>query len=198
MFLSQEFRQSLLILQGSFLLLFLYSRWLEPSNMSIVSLFQMVLAPTPRSAAVQMAIWSKMTPEYVLTTLSTSNLIGILFARSLHYQFYSWFAWTIPYLLSQSSLHPVFQYLLWGAQEWAWNVYPATPVSSITVVAVNATILGSLWIGKRIDDNQFSSDSSGSSTPVDVGHISVTEIPPVVLADSAKTRSQRRRKSGKK
>jgi len=34
----------------------------------------------------------------VATILFTSNLIGIIFARSLHYQFYSWYAQQIPFL----------------------------------------------------------------------------------------------------
>jgi alpha-1,3-mannosyltransferase len=34
----------------------------------------------------------------VATVLFTSNLIGIIFARSLHFQFYSWYAHQIPFL----------------------------------------------------------------------------------------------------
>lgn len=34
----------------------------------------------------------------VTVILFTSNLVGILFARSLHYQFYSWYALQIPFL----------------------------------------------------------------------------------------------------
>jgi len=34
--------------------------------------------------------------------LFTSNVLGIVFARSLHYQFYAWYAHQIVFLLWQS------------------------------------------------------------------------------------------------
>ena len=38
-------------------------------------------------------------PEYIAYTLLVSNFIGIAFARTLHYQFYSWYFHAVPYLL---------------------------------------------------------------------------------------------------
>jgi alpha-1,3-mannosyltransferase len=38
-------------------------------------------------------------PEHVLTTLVGCNAVGVLFARSLHFQFYCWYAHGVPLLL---------------------------------------------------------------------------------------------------
>ena len=44
----------------------------------------------------------------ILTTMWTCQLIGVLFARSLHYQFYAWYFPSIPYLLWQANALPLF------------------------------------------------------------------------------------------
>lgn len=75
----------------------------------------------------------RLTTRRVLLVLAKSQLVGVLFARSLHYQFYSWFYWTVPlvlYCTPFAALGPV----IWAAQEYGWLVFPSTPLSSAFVV----------------------------------------------------------------
>jgi alpha-1,3-mannosyltransferase len=84
----------------------------------------------------------RLAPDYVLYTLMLSNYVGIIFARTLHYQFYSWFFHAIPLLLWISPTYPVpLRIILWAAMEYAFNVYPATAVSSAILQVVNFSVL---------------------------------------------------------
>ncbi|EDQ86468.1 uncharacterized protein MONBRDRAFT_38469 [Monosiga brevicollis MX1] len=53
------------------------------------------------------ALWRggvALTPRDTLTILFTANFVGMAVSRSLHYQFYSWYFHTIPFLLWQTHL----------------------------------------------------------------------------------------------
>jgi alpha-1,3-mannosyltransferase len=100
---------------------------------------------------LQHAASIRVSPNFILTTILTANAIGMLFARSLHYQFYAYIALATPFLLWRSGLHPIVQYALWLAQEWSWNVYPSTNASSATVVGVLFIQVSSIWWGTRKD-----------------------------------------------
>lgn len=156
-FLSRTFSTSLLVLHVSVLLTFIFTRWLPPTGKSLGDVLHATLSSDARARNWQ-PLFQGFTPKYILTTILTANVVGLLFARSLHYQFYSYLTWSTPYLLWRGGLHPVLQYVLWGLQEWAWNVFPSTPTSSAVVVGVMAITVTAVWFGT-------SDDATGSTVP---------------------------------
>ncbi len=150
LFLSRKFAIALLVLHASTLVLFATTRWLKPTGKSPLQLLTPMLAlKSPFTEQEEREVLRSATPQYILTTILSANLIGLLFARSLHYQFYAYLAWSTPYLLWRSGLHPVLQFALWVCQEWAWNVYPSTTASSATVVGVLAATVILVLVGAK-------------------------------------------------
>jgi alpha-1,3-mannosyltransferase len=148
-FLSRPFALGLLAMHALVLVWFIVNRWLKPTGKP----WSAILAPilrlnSPFSPQEENRISAQITPEYVMTTMLSANVIGLLCARSLHYQFYSYLAWSTPYLLWRSGAHPLVQYGLWALQEWAWNVFPSTNVSSGVVVGVMAATVALVAVGK--------------------------------------------------
>jgi alpha-1,3-mannosyltransferase len=77
------------------------------------------------------------TPQQVLSTLFESNIIGVAFSRTLHYQFYVWFFHSLPYVLWSScgQLWPVARVVVMIAIEIGFNVFPSVWWSSAMVEA---------------------------------------------------------------
>jgi alpha-1,3-mannosyltransferase len=86
----------------------------------------------------------RLSTDYILYTLLVSNFVGIAFARTLHYQFYSWYFHALPLLLWISPTYPIgVRLLLLGMIEYSFNVFPATPVSSVVLqLAHLVTLIG--------------------------------------------------------
>jgi alpha-1,3-mannosyltransferase len=142
-FLSKPFSLGLLGAHAGLLLLFLETRWLRLTNVGLSGLEDMLLSPPNPTEQAQ--ILKRIRPDFVLTIMLSAMAIGCLCARSLHYQFFAYIAWTTPYLLWKSGLHPVLVYAIWAAQEWAWNVYPSTDASSMVVVGCLAATVAASW-----------------------------------------------------
>eukprot|EP00842_Homolaphlyctis_polyrhiza_P003548 jgi/Hompol1/4194/HPOL_001750-RA len=87
---------------------------------------------------------SQLSVDDMLLIMFSCNLIGITTARSLHYQFYSWYFFTIPYLLWRTRLHVALKLAIFAAIEWAWNVYPSTNTSSGVLLVCHIAILASI------------------------------------------------------
>ncbi|OCK83448.1 glycosyltransferase family 58 protein [Lepidopterella palustris CBS 459.81] len=146
-FLSRTFSLSLLGAHASLLALFALTRWTKPAQRPLLDVLKLIL----NDPLDQNRISRRVTPQFIITTILTANIIGMLCARSLHYQFYAYVAWTTPFLFWRAGFHPIIQYALWAAQEWAWNTYPSTPESSMTVVGVLAIAVAGIWWGTRND-----------------------------------------------
>lgn len=145
MFLSRPFSLLLIVVHLSLLYTFGAGRWLAPAGWSVPEAFNKLI--TPPSKEEQARISRRVTPNFILTAILSSMIIGCLCARSLHYQFFVYIAWSTPFLLWRSGMHPVLMYAICMAQEWAWNVYPSTNASSLVVVGCLAITVGSVWIG---------------------------------------------------
>lgn len=148
-FLSRKFAMALIGVHLVLLAIFVLTRWTRPSGLSIPALINTAIKSLPPKA--QQSISLNVSPSFIMTSILTSMAIGMLCARSLHYQFYAYIAWSTPFLLWKAGLHPVLTYAVWGTQEWGWNVYPSTNISSIVVVGCLVVQVFSVWWGTRND-----------------------------------------------
>ena len=85
-------------------------------------------------------------PSFVAVAILTSNFIGIVFARTLHYQFYSWYFHSLPLLLWHAQLPDIVRVAIWFGVELAFNVYPATATSSLLLQLCHVVIIAGLYL----------------------------------------------------
>ncbi|CBK24812.2 uncharacterized protein [Blastocystis hominis] len=154
-FVLPKFGALLLLLQLSLLLCFIFFRWTQPMG----GIWRVVqsdpFAPKPRNLLVRAFDWFcirtdavKLTTEHILTTLFISNFIGVVCSRSLHYQYYCWYAATLPYLLWRTEIPDLLKPMLLLSIEVAYNVYPSTPASSLLLQVAHWVLLLCLWMRK--------------------------------------------------
>ena len=72
----------------------------------------------------------QLSPEYIIYTMFVSNYVGIAFARTLHYQFYCWYFYSLPMLAIKSTSSITKSVVVMFGIEWAFNIFPATESSS--------------------------------------------------------------------
>jgi alpha-1,3-mannosyltransferase len=90
-------------------------------------------------------IGRRLSSKFIINTLFASNIIGIVFARTLHYQFYCWYFYSVPLILWQSKLHPAIGLMVYIATEIAFNVFPATPWSSALLQIAHLILLVAIF-----------------------------------------------------
>ncbi|XP_057858603.2 dol-P-Man:Man(5)GlcNAc(2)-PP-Dol alpha-1,3-mannosyltransferase isoform X2 [Cryptomeria japonica] len=83
--------------------------------------------------------------EHITTVMFVGNFIGIICARSLHYQFYSWYFYSLPFLLWKAPFPTPLRLLLFFGVEICWNIYPSNAISSFILLLFHLIILWGLW-----------------------------------------------------
>eukprot|EP00050_Salpingoeca_kvevrii_P000602 m.152115 g.152115 ORF g.152115 m.152115 type:complete len:514 (-) comp10159_c3_seq7:1210-2751(-) len=126
-FLDRRFQLALLLGHVALLAWFAWRRWLPRGAL------QLSFGRPAKPAG--------FSPRTTTLILFTSNLIGIAFSRSLHYQFYSWYWHTLPFLLWCTRLPIILRLVVLAAIEYSWNVYPSTVTSSLVLHAAHAILL---------------------------------------------------------
>ena len=81
------------------------------------------------------------TAEHIVTVLFTSNFVGVVFSRTLHYQFYSWYFHTLPHLLFSTHLPAIVNVALIAIIELIWNIFPPRPWTSLVLQSCHLIIL---------------------------------------------------------
>ncbi|CAH0050257.1 unnamed protein product [Clonostachys solani] len=162
-FLSRPFALALLGCHVVFLLIFITVKWLQPADRPLLGMILSVIQlKPPFTPPEERRVSLKVTPEFVMTTMLSANVVGLLFARSLHYQFYAYLAWSTPYLIWRFWSNPLVVYGVWLAQEWAWNVFPSTPISSAVVVNVLGLTVLAAYFSSSEDERAAQAEVSSS------------------------------------
>ena len=121
-----------------------------------------VMYPFTSTVAPGNAVASRHTgPRLVMLILSCSNIIGVVFCRSLHYQFLSWYCWQMPFMLWATGWKFWVCLCLWMVHEWCWNVFPSTEVSSGVLVGVLLGVLVGVWRNKEVWEGQKGEGQKG-------------------------------------
>ena len=144
---NPKFALALLCLHLLFLVIFLLTKWISLKTIfQELSIYPFSLSPKKKH----------LNPEYVLNVLFISNFCGIIFARSLHYQFYSWYFHTIPWLLMCCEIYPVLlKLIIFGGIELCWVFFPPSFIWSLALSVFHLLILLGLVLKTPVQEIYF-------------------------------------------
>ncbi|XP_076899835.1 dol-P-Man:Man(5)GlcNAc(2)-PP-Dol alpha-1,3-mannosyltransferase-like isoform X1 [Bidens hawaiensis] len=107
-FVSKTFAIILLVLHLGLLMIFAHYRWCKHEG-GLVSFLRSRFVQMQLKTSTGVKIIKK---EHIVTIMFTGNFIGIVCARSLHYQFYSWYFYSLPYLLWRTPFPTAVRYVI--------------------------------------------------------------------------------------
>lgn len=141
-----DWRLSVLLLSCHlfFLLFFAYTKW---TARQFGNMFHLQHLPTPQKWLSLLLTAHKPTvlpAHHIVSVMLTSNFIGIAFARTIHYQFYVWYAHTIPLLIWTGNLPLPLKLSIPLAIELVFNIYPPHAKAATALHVAHALIFISL------------------------------------------------------
>ncbi|KAJ8749602.1 hypothetical protein K2173_026251 [Erythroxylum novogranatense] len=171
-FISKQFAITLLVAHLGLLIAFAHYRWCKHEGGLLKFLHSRVASGllSPNSSSLKI-----LKEEHIVTTMFVGNFIGIVCARSLHYQFYSWYFYSLPYLLWRTRFPILFRLafpnsllnksnssnkkkkftfvgccgfcslMMFIGVELCWNVYPSNVYSSVLLLCLHLLLLWGLW-----------------------------------------------------
>jgi len=83
-------------------------------------------------------------PLFIAALLYASNMIGVIFARTLHYQFYSWYISAVPLVMGAAGAPAYAIIVTFGLLELAFLTFPATATSSLALQLGHLIALGAI------------------------------------------------------
>ncbi|KAM0887551.1 hypothetical protein ACQ4PT_028960 [Festuca glaucescens] len=146
LFVSKELAVTLLVFHLTALMVFAHYKWFKHEG----GLLRFVHSRFKDATSVQQLISCKpirsnLSKEHIVTVMFVGNFIGIVCARSLHYQFYSWYFYSVPFLLWRTQFPTLVRIILFVGVELCWNVYPSTAYSSLLLLFLHIFILFGIW-----------------------------------------------------
>ncbi|KAG2595393.1 dol-P-Man:Man(5)GlcNAc(2)-PP-Dol alpha-1,3-mannosyltransferase-like isoform X2 [Panicum virgatum] len=146
LFVSKELAIALLILHLTTLMVFAHYKWLKHEG----GLFSLLHSRFKHAKSIVQLFSSKPRPsilskEHIVTVMFVGNFIGIVCARSLHYQFYSWYFYSLPFLLWKTHFPTPLRIIIFLGVELCWNIYPSTAYSSLLLLFLHISVLLGIW-----------------------------------------------------
>lgn len=123
------------------LLVLAHTRWTDPATNGLVGLI------SPSAWRLRSA--RRLRPTHILFVLFSSNFVGILFARTLHYQFYVWYAHSLLFLLWKGPFPTLAKLVVVLSLEVVFNIYPPHAAAAVVLHVAHFMVLMSLLADSR-------------------------------------------------
>ncbi|DBB15846.1 TPA: hypothetical protein ACH3X3_004039 [Trebouxia sp. C0006] len=145
-FCSKALAGCLLGAHLSLLLLFAHYKWCkEDGGLLRLLLRRLKGQGQPEMTLKQDSAEQADSAKRMLAVVFSGNLIGIACARTLHFQFYSWYFHSVPLLLWHAEMFSPLRIVVFVCIEVVWNTFPPATWSSACLLFCHLTMLFELY-----------------------------------------------------